>query len=1030
MPPLKFINAGGSLTLSAVLLAALWVARAIRQQRRSAAAAAPRPGGAGGGRFAAQISATALGLLVRRHGAARRESADPAGSWRAGSWRRTRRPPLRVPARGAQVQLQAVPHVVLDVRSADEQAASPLPAWLAAAAVAVPEPQLAAALTPPFAAWPGADGGADGGAGGAPPSRHHLLVVVGGDAQADAQAAARAAAAGYDRVATVTGGAAALAAHACAPPRPAALPPGLRRDALALLLDVAPVPEEVLAEAYAILSRSSGPPPGQQPPPPGDGGPPHGAGAELGAAPGGGHAGGGGAAAPDGAGPARLVVLDVRRHDERALYGAIPGALHLPADELPSALALPGEAFRRRYHYARPARRDALVLASRRAARAAWAAQLAADAGWQRCGAPPPGAGAGRLRGPARPGAARCALSTPPACPPPAARAGRRSVHVYLDGAWGWRFSAAVQAYQAYAPWQPPPEPEAFAPDHPDVAAGAAELQAAGLLAQLVAARAAGAPAGGRVQQRGAGGLPLRCTGGTGASEAVTRSVLGAAWTLMAAGVAPSGVAAFAAASEAASVGPDLPSSLRVTFAPMSGQQAEALSDALLGFGAQSVVLQEARAPGAAEQEVFGAESGVWDSCEVLAHFALEEDVHAVVATARDILGLAALPFDVEAVVDQEWVAQIKASYVPVQVCERLSIVPDWCEPGGAGADAGGGAPGGGVRVRLTPGIAFGTGEHPTTKLCLRHLAGLPDLHGQRVVDYGCGSGVLAIAALLLGAASAVGTDTDPLAVRAAEANAVLNGVQGRLTVVRCGASLHDPDPLLALPAGAEGAPADLVVANILRGPLLELAPRLAAYARPGGRLALSGILAEQAPDILAAYGDAFEGFEVATEGSWALVTATRKLAGKIDARELQRALALGRLEFGPEAVDQMVRAFDTDNSRSLGFEEFQRLHFFLVNVQQSFQTFDRDRSGRLSPDEVHQALQQAGFALDQPAMMAMIGKFDPDSSGSLSLDEYIRTCLFLQTAARTFGAFDPQRTGQVHLSFNQFVYAASHVCG
>lgn len=152
--------------------------------------------------------------------------------------------------------------------------------------------------------------------------------------------------------------------------------------------------------------------------------------------------------------------------------------------------------------------------------------------------------------------------------------------------------------------------------------------------------------------------------------------------------------------------------------------------------------------------------------------------------------------------------------------------------------------------------------------------------------------------------------------------------------------------------------------------------------------------------------------------------------SGRLDARELQRALAMGNLNFGLNDVDQMVRAFDTDNSRTLGFGEFSRLHYFLVNVQNSFQTFDRDRSGKLEPNEVMQALHQAGFQLDQPAMMAMISKFDPDNSMSLSLDEYIRSCLFLQTSARVFGAFDSQRTGQVHLSFNQFVYAASHVSG
>eukprot|EP00877_Chromochloris_zofingiensis_P008385 jgi/Chrzof1/37/Cz01g01070.t1 len=150
--------------------------------------------------------------------------------------------------------------------------------------------------------------------------------------------------------------------------------------------------------------------------------------------------------------------------------------------------------------------------------------------------------------------------------------------------------------------------------------------------------------------------------------------------------------------------------------------------------------------------------------------------------------------------------------------------------------------------------------------------------------------------------------------------------------------------------------------------------------------------------------------------------------SGQLDARELQRALALGNLNFGLAEIDQMIRAFDTNNTRTLAFDEFQRLHFFLVNVQNSFYTFDRDRSGKLTPDEVANALKQAGFNLDTPAMNAMINKFDPDNSGSLSLDEYIRACLFLQTAARTFGAFDPYRQGNVNLNFNQFVYACSHV--
>lgn len=149
---------------------------------------------------------------------------------------------------------------------------------------------------------------------------------------------------------------------------------------------------------------------------------------------------------------------------------------------------------------------------------------------------------------------------------------------------------------------------------------------------------------------------------------------------------------------------------------------------------------------------------------------------------------------------------------------------------------------------------------------------------------------------------------------------------------------------------------------------------------------------------------------------------------GSLNAPELQRALALGNLHFGLNDVDQMIRAFDANNSRTLAFDEFLKLHHFLVQVQQSFMTFDTDRSGKLSPDELSSALRQAGFYLDRPAQDAMMHKFDPDSSASFSLDEYVRACLFLQTASRTFSAFDPQRRGTVQLTFNQFVYACSHV--
>ncbi|PNW85918.1 hypothetical protein CHLRE_03g200050v5 [Chlamydomonas reinhardtii] len=150
--------------------------------------------------------------------------------------------------------------------------------------------------------------------------------------------------------------------------------------------------------------------------------------------------------------------------------------------------------------------------------------------------------------------------------------------------------------------------------------------------------------------------------------------------------------------------------------------------------------------------------------------------------------------------------------------------------------------------------------------------------------------------------------------------------------------------------------------------------------------------------------------------------------SGELDVKELQRALSMGNLHFGISDVDQMIRAFDTRGRRRLSFPEFQRLHEFLVNIQNSFAYFDADRSRTLQTNEVQQALNHAGFRLDPPVLAAMMSRHDPDNSGTLSLDEYIRMCLFLQSCVRTFTAFDQQRTGKITLDFNQWVYAASHV--
>ncbi|GLC35297.1 hypothetical protein PLESTB_000579800 [Pleodorina starrii] len=355
---------------------------------------------------------------------------------------------------------------------------------------------------------------------------------------------------------------------------------------------------------------------------------------------------------------------------------------------------------------------------------------------------------------------------------------------------------------------------------------------------------------------------------------------------------------------------------LRCIVSAISGDLAEELGDVLLAMGAQSVVVQEHRPPGAPEQEIFDdGEARLWDCCDLVVHFPLEADVEGTLAVALDALDLSAeegLPggFRVEAVANEAWVEQIKASYVPLRIAEDLWVIPEWSEPEDPAA----------TNIVLQPGVAFGTGEHPTTRLCLRELRAMGargELTGAAVCDYGTGSGVLALAALKYGAARAVGTDIDSLAVKAAQRNGALNGFHPpTFTAVQCGGGIDEPEPLTAArveaaEAGAEaegaagpgsatsddgggggggGSPAgggggggggvpqfDLVVANILRGPLVELQPRLAGYVRPGGRLMLSGILYEQTAEIQQAYGRDFEGFTVATDQQWALLQATKR---------------------------------------------------------------------------------------------------------------------------------------------------------
>lgn len=218
----------------------------------------------------------------------------------------------------------------------------------------------------------------------------------------------------------------------------------------------------------------------------------------------------------------------------------------------------------------------------------------------------------------------------------------------------------------------------------------------------------------------------------------------------------------------------------------------------------------------------------LWSRLRVQALFPAATAAEPLQLQLAEALGGPPAGWRVEALADRAWERAWMDDYRPMSFGGGLWVVPTDMTPPEPAA----------VNLRLDPGLAFGTGTHPTTALCLEGLAADPP-RGERVIDYGCGSGVLAIAALLLGAERAIAVDNDPQALRATRENAERNGVADRLEVAAAGGAL---------------APADRLLANILAGVLIELAPQLTAAVRPGGRLALSGVLAEQADRVRAAY--------------------------------------------------------------------------------------------------------------------------------------------------------------------------------
>jgi ribosomal protein L11 methyltransferase len=286
-------------------------------------------------------------------------------------------------------------------------------------------------------------------------------------------------------------------------------------------------------------------------------------------------------------------------------------------------------------------------------------------------------------------------------------------------------------------------------------------------------------------------------------------------------------------------------------------EQQPRVEEALDDLGALSITLQDADAETPDEQAIFEPGVGelpLWPTITLNALFDAGTDRRGLTEALGELLPwLEPDQLVFRDVADEDWERAWMDQFKPMPFGRRLWIYPWNIEPPEDDH----------VVVRLDPGLAFGSGTHPTTALCLEWLDG-QDLAGKRVIDFGCGSGILAIAALKLGAAAAVGIDNDPQALTASANNAERNHVAERLA--------------LYLPEDFADEPADVFVANILAGPLDELAPTFAAAAKPGAPFAISGILQGQQHELLARYGEWFDALRVDTREDWVRISGHRRL--------------------------------------------------------------------------------------------------------------------------------------------------------
>ncbi len=282
-------------------------------------------------------------------------------------------------------------------------------------------------------------------------------------------------------------------------------------------------------------------------------------------------------------------------------------------------------------------------------------------------------------------------------------------------------------------------------------------------------------------------------------------------------------------------------------------QNAEFISDALMDLGALSASIEDEHAETSAEQAIFGEPGdpppGIWEQNIVTAMLDQSVDVESLLSSLKEITKINQFNYTLDTIEEQDWVRATQAQFDPIEITSKLWIVPTWHTSPNEDA----------INIILDPGLAFGTGSHPTTHLCLEWLSQQSDIDS--VLDYGCGSGILAIAAHKLGAKKVVGVDIDSQAIIASRYNAQQNQTE---------IDFFDANDF-------SDQTFNIVVANILSSALMVLAPALAKYCQTGGKIALSGILEEQTDALLSRYSEWFTMDIPIQREAWILLTGTKK---------------------------------------------------------------------------------------------------------------------------------------------------------